>query len=351
VSADRWMARCLELAERARGRTAPNPMVGALIVSGEEVLAEGWHHAAGQPHAEIEALRAAGERARGCTMVVNLEPCCHYGRTPPCTEAIIAAGITRVIVGMEDPDPRMQGRAIQLLRDVGIEVELGVLGEECRRLNRAYLIAKEQSRPMIVLKAALSLDGRIASAEGESQWITGEPARQAGHGLRDVHDAVLVGSGTLIADNPSLSTRVEGGRNARPVLLDTELRCAPDARVLSAGLRPLIYCAVDAPQRDLDADIVRVERSDAGLELSAVLSDLVSQGILSVLVEGGGRVHHSLLSRGWVDQVHLFIAPMVLAEGPGWVRGTPFPLRGAPRLQVQEVSSVGEDIHLVLEPR
>lgn len=350
MSAERWMARCLELAAKARGRTAPNPMVGALVIDGDTVIAEGWHHAAGQPHAEIEALKVAGDRARGCTMVVNLEPCCHHGRTPPCTEAILKAGIARVIVGTEDPDPRVQGRGIERLRAAGIDVQVGVLESECRRLNLPYLIAREQQRPMVVIKAALSLDGRIASAGGESQWITGESARKAGHRLRAVHDAIMVGSGTLLADDPSLNTRVEGGRNARPVLLDSNLRCPPDARVLTAGHKPLIYCRENAPDRALDATVIRVPESEDGVDMNAVLSDLFRRGILSVLVEGGGQVHHTLMRSGLVDQVQLFIAPMVLAEGPGWVQGQPFSLAGAPRFRIQEQGNVGDDLYLVLEP-
>jgi diaminohydroxyphosphoribosylaminopyrimidine deaminase/5-amino-6-(5-phosphoribosylamino)uracil reductase len=283
-------------------------------------------------------------------MIVNLEPCCHHGRTPPCTETILEAGVSRLIVGMVDPDPRMQGRAIALLREAGIDVVVGVGEAECRRLNRAYIIAKEQNRPMVVLKAALTLDGRIASADGESQWITGEEARGAGHRLRSHHDAILVGSGTLLADDPSLNTRIEGGLDARPIILDSQLRCPESAKVLAAGKEPLIYCQESAPERELPATVVRVPGSDAGVSLKAVLKDLVDRGILSVLVEGGGRVHHSLLSQGLVDQIHLFIAPMVLAEGPGWVRGQPFSLAGAPRLRIQEVSQQGQDLHLVLEP-
>ena len=351
MSLSGWMQRCLALAARSRGRTAPNPMVGALVVANDEIVGEGWHHAAGRPHAEVEALRAAGPLARGATMVVNLEPCCHHGRTPPCIDAILDAGITRVVVGMVDPDPRMQGRAITLLRAAGLEVVTGICEADCQRLNRAYVIAKTQDRPMVVLKAGLSLDGRIASAAGESRWITGDAAREAGHRLRDIHDAIMVGSGTLLADDPALNTRIEGGRDARPVLLDSGLQCPEQAKVLDAGREPIVYCAEDAPARSLRAEVVRVPRTESGVDLDAVFSDMVQRGILSVLVEGGGRVHHSLLSRGCVDRVHLFIAPMVLAGGQGWVAGRSFSLAGAPRMQVREVRTVGEDIHVVLDAK
>ena len=256
-----WMHRCLTLASQGRGRTAPNPMVGAIIVRGDEVLAEGWHRAPGLAHAELDALNALTTDPAGATMYVNLEPCCHHGRTPPCTDAIIKSGISRVVVGVIDPDPRMQGKGIALLREAGIEVEVGVAEAECRALNEAYFSVLERGRPWVTVKAAITLDGRIADADGASQWITGPQARAAGHALRNGHDAVLVGSGTLQSDDPSLNTRLDGGRDALPVLLDSELRCPADAKVLSAGRRPVIFCAPGAPERTLDADVVRVPLS------------------------------------------------------------------------------------------
>ena len=204
-------------------------------------------------------------------------------------------------------------------------------------------------RPLVVLKAGVTLDGRIASAAGESQWITGPQARAAGHALRHELDAILVGAGTLLADNPSLNTRTEGGSNAVPVLLDSRLRIPDDARVLSAGLRPIIFCAPEAPQRDLPADIVRVPRAAAGLDLTAVLAVLWSRGIRSMLVEGGGQVHRSFLEAGLVDRLELFIAPKLLAGGPGFVGGMPYRLAQAPTFTVRSVALVGADVHLSLE--
>lgn len=345
----RWMHRCLELASQGRGRTAPNPMVGAIIVRGEEVLAEGWHRSPGLAHAEVDALAALARDAAGATMYVNLEPCCHHGRTPPCTDAIIAAGIERVVVGVIDPDPRMQGKGIALLENAGISVEVGVAEADCRALNEAYFSVLERGRPWVTVKAAVTLDGRIADADGISQWITGPEARQAGHGLRDGHDAVLVGSGTLRADDPSLNTRLSGGRDALPVLLDSELSCPAEAKVLDAGRRPVIFCAQSAPERDLPADVVRVARADAGLDLHAVLAHLTDLGVHSVLVEGGGTVIRSLLDQSLVDRIELFLGPKILAGGPGWVGGAPFPLAGAPGFAVIATETVGEDAHLTLE--
>ena len=265
-----WMRRALENAARARGRTSPNPMVGAVIVRDGQLLAEGWHHAPGQAHGEVDALSKLGGRAPGATMYVNLEPCCHYGRTPPCTDAVLASGIVRVVVAMVDPDPRVSGRGISLLREGGVEVEVGLLEPEARALNGAYLCSSEKKRPLIVLKAAATLDGRIASASGESRWITGPEARAAGHRLRDELDAVLVGSGTLLADDPALNTRIEGGRDALPVILDSALRCPVDAAVLRSGRKPLIFTAArtlaTAPHRvaALAAEVVGVGQGPDG---------------------------------------------------------------------------------------
>lgn len=351
VSHADWMLRCLTLARQGMGRTAPNPMVGAVIVRDGELLAEGWHHAPGMAHAEVAALEKIGGHAEGATMYVNLEPCRHQGRTPPCTDAIIAAKIARVVVGMVDPDDRMQGEGIALLRAAGIEVEVGVEHAKCRALNHAYISAQERGRPWITVKAAITLDGRIADAEGASQWITSEDARSVGHRLRDQHDAVMVGAGTLRADDPSLNTRFEGGRDALPVILDTELSCADDARVLSAGRRPLLYHGGDVSSRDdLPADTVGVARDASGwLDLGAVVTDLQDRGVHSVLVEGGGQLIRSLLDRGMVDRIELFIAGRVLAGGPGWIGGAPYSLSDAPGFQVVRCDTVGPDLHVVLE--
>jgi diaminohydroxyphosphoribosylaminopyrimidine deaminase/5-amino-6-(5-phosphoribosylamino)uracil reductase len=345
----RWMHRCLELAAQGRGRTSPNPMVGAVIVRGEHVLSEGWHRAPGQAHAEVDALSGLHGDATGATMYINLEPCCHHGRTPPCTDALIAAGLSRVVVGVIDPDVRMQGKGIAQLQAAGITVEVGVAEVACRALNEAYFSAHDRGRPWVTVKAAITLDGRIADSSGASQWITGPEARAAGHALRDGHDAVLVGSGTLSADDPSLNTRLEGGRDALPVLLDTELSCPLDAKVLRAGRRPLIFCAHDAPESSIDADVVAVARSEAGLDLSAVLAELQSRGVHSILVEGGGMVIRSLLDLELVDRVELFVGPKILAGGPGWVGGQPLALPSAPGFRVVATQTIGQDAHLTLE--
>ncbi len=359
MSDARFMARALSLAARAQGRASPNPMVGAVIVRDGEVIAEGWHHAPGQAHAEVDALEKLGGKAEGGTMYVTLEPCCHFGRTPPCTDAVLASGVRRVVAAMVDPDARVSGRGLQILRDHGLEVEVGLMEAEARALNAPWLSVVERRRPWVVLKAAATLDGRIASAAGESRWITGPEARAAGHRLRDQLDAVLVGSGTLLADDPALTTRIPGGRDALPVVLDGALACPAGAAVLKGSRRALLLTGEDtlassegrARASALPADVVGLPRAaDGRLSLEAALAELVRRGICGLLVEGGAAVHRAFLDQGLVDRVELFLAPRVLAGGPGWVGGAPFGLAEAPGFRVVATELLGADLHLSLEP-
>ncbi len=345
-----WMRRALALAERGAGRTSPNPLVGAVVVRDDQVLAEGWHEALGGAHAEPAALaRLDPGRAAGATLYVNLEPCCHHGRTPPCTDAVLAAGLDRVVVGIQDPNPAVAGKGLAILRAAGLAVDVGVEADACRALNGGYLKRIATGLPRVWLKAGCTLDGRITDHAGRSEWITGPGARAHGHGLRDRLDAILVGSATLLSDDPSLNCRLEGGRDPLPVVLDSDLRCPADAKVLTAGRRSRIYCAPDAPDRPLHADIVRVPRGAGGLDLGAVLRDLASIGVLELLVEGGGRVHRSLLDAGLADRLLLFVAPKVLAGGMGFVGGPPLDLSDACTFTVLDVSTVGGEVLIELE--
>jgi diaminohydroxyphosphoribosylaminopyrimidine deaminase / 5-amino-6-(5-phosphoribosylamino)uracil reductase len=346
-----FMERALALARRGVGRTSPNPMVGCVIVRDGAVIAEGWHHAPGRLHAEREALAPLNGRAPGATAYVSLEPCCHQGRTPPCTEALLKSGVSRVVVAMVDPYTEVAGQGIAILRAAGIQVDVGVCEAEARRLNAPFISHCVAGRPLVILKAGVTLDGRIASAAGESQWITGPEARARGHQLRHEVDAVMVGSGTLLADDPGLNTRLPDGpgADAIPVILDTALQIPAGSRVLTAGRRPLIFCAPDAPTRALPADVVRVARGPAGLAPAPILAALHAREIQSVLVEGGGRVHRTWLDAGVVDRVHLFVAPRVLAGGPGWVAGPGYALSQAPTLRITSSAVVGNDVELVLE--
>lgn len=350
-----WMGRALALAGHALGNTAPNPPVGALIVRGDAVIGEGWTQPAGQAHAEVMALRdceARGHDPRGATMVATLEPCCHHGRTPPCTDAIVRAGITRVIVGVRDPNPQVRGKGVAALRTAGIEVVVGVEQTRCARRILGFARALAAGLPEVTSKAGISADGRIATASGESRWITGEAAREAGRRLRAEHDAVLVGIGTALADDPALTTRVPGlDRDAVPVVLDSRLRLPASARLARGSRRAVVLCTVDAPDRPALADVVDVVRvaagSDGRVDPEAALRALASRGLHRVLVEGGGQVHRALLDRGLVDTLELFVAPLLVPGGLSFVGGEPLAaLAEAPRMRVDGIARVGDDVRL-----
>lgn len=347
---ERFMRKCLALARRAEGRTAPNPIVGCVIVRGDQVLAEGWHRRAGLPHAEIEALDRLGGRAAGATLYVSLEPCNHQGRTGPCAPQVIASGVRRVVIGAMDPIASHGGGA-RAIEKAGIEVVRGVLADECAEANRAFFTWARARRPFVVLKAGASLDGRVATATGESRWITGEEARAEVHRLRDRLDAILVGVGTVLADDPQLTVRgVRGGRDPRRVVIDSRLRTPLDARVLPA----IIATTKDAPaarQRRLEQAGAEVWRlpGKGRVDLRALCKKLADGGITSLLVEGGPRVHAGFLAADLVDEVHLYVAPMVIGgDGPSWV-GAPgvARLKDAHRLQFAEMRRVGQDMLVI----
>lgn len=350
MSDDRWMGRALQLAREALGATAPNPAVGAVLVRDGMVIGEGWTRPAGGPHAEVVALadaRAQGNDPSGATLYVTLEPCCHHGRTPPCTDALLAAGVARVVAGMEDPTPPMQGNGLRILREAGVEVRLGVRSRACADIVRGFTRTASHGLPMVTAKAAVSLDGHIATATGESQWITGPEARAHGHGLRAEHDAILVGSGTVAADDPALTCRTREGADPVPVVLDSDLRTPPSAALLRSSRRAVIVCAHDARERALDADIVRVARTPDGVDVEAALRALASRGLHRVLVEGGGRVHRSLFDRGLVDWLYLYVSGVVLPGGRPWLAGSPVTsLSVALRLGDPQLERLGDDVLL-----
>ncbi len=299
-------------------------MVGAVLVRDGEVVGEGFHRAVGEPHAEVEALAVAGARARGATLYVTLEPCCHHGRTGPCTDPVIAAGVRRVVVGVEDPNPRMCGRGVEKLRAAGIEVLVGVREEACRALNAGFLSFHERGRPHVLLKLAVTLDGRLAAAGGDSRWVTAPPARRRVQVMRAQHDAIAVGSETALRDDPLLTLRTATGRprrrQPRRVIFDGRLRLRPGARLFTepGGGRVVVVTRREAPEaarrrlREVGAEIVEVAADDAGLDLGQALAALGEMGILSVMCEGGAGLASSLLRAGLVDQLALFVAPKLL---------------------------------------
>ncbi len=318
----RFMAEAIELARRATGRTHPNPLVGCVIVRGDSVVGRGYHARAGTDHGEVAAIKDADCDLTGCDLYVNHEPCCHVGRTPPCTDAILKAGIGRVIVGTIDPDPRVSGKGLEILREAGVEVLCGVLEEESRRLNTPFFTYINHHRPFVAAKWAMSLDGKIATHKGDSAWITSEDARLRVHHLRNTHDAILVGTSTVLGDNPRLTCRIEGGRDPVRFVVDARLQAPPDHKIFNLSesrASTIVLTGPDAP------DDRRRQLLDQGVLLSEVEVDdrgwLTSRGILdaiyehqltSVLVEGGGALLGSLFDAGLVDYAYAFIAPRLI---------------------------------------
>jgi len=336
------MARALRLAARAAGRTAPNPMVGAVLVAAGRVVGEGYHHAAGQPHAEVLALRRAGERARGATLHVTLEPCSHHGRTPPCADALIAAGVARVVVAMADPDPRVAGRGLARLRAAGLAVEVGEGEAEARALNRWYVTSRTLGRPRVLYKWAAGLDGAVAGPG--PVWLSSEASRREVHRLRDRLDAVLVGAGTVLADDPRLTVRALRGRDPLRVVADRRAATPPAARVLPA----LICVGAEAPPERVRA------LARAGAEVveaatpAAILAALHARGCLGVLLEGGPTLAAAFLTAGLIDEVAAIVTPRLLGGGrPAFAAegGAPLPLHGV------RSRRVGDDLWITGELR
>ncbi len=327
------MRRALALAEKGRGKTRPNPLVGAVLVKNGRVVGEGYHKRAGGPHAEIHALRQAGARARGADLFINLEPCCHRGRTPPCTGALIEAGVRRVVVGQQDPNPQVAGRGQRALEKAGVMVERGLLQEDCERLNRAFSKYITTGMPWVVLKTAMSLDGKIATRSGESRFITGEAARRRVHETRAGIDAILAGTGTVIADDPTLTARLPGKKPRAPirVILDRTGRIPLRAKVFqNAGEEGVLLATGPTfpPARKtrlekMGVEIIPLKENKNGLDLNALMRELGRREIISVLAECGGTLAANLLARGLVDWLMVFIAPLIIGgeRAPGPVGG------------------------------
>ncbi len=357
--------RVLELAARGRFSVSPNPRVGCLVVdSSGRVVGEGWHERAGGPHAEASALKSAGERAKGATLLVNLEPCSHFGRTPPCTEAILAAGIARVVCSVEDPDVRIAGRGIRRLRDRGVEVLVGTYAAEAERVNEPFLTSARLKRPFVHLKWAASLDGKIATRTGDSKWISGDTARRDALLLREEHDAILVGAGTILADDPLLTRRLALSTSITPhrrLVLDGALRVSASARVFSAaGGEVWLVTAVPegdprlVPFRDRGVHVVTRPAPRGGVDLRGLLQDLYAAEVRSLLVEGGGTTAASFLGAGLVDRVTAYVAPKILggaaARSPVAGEGVAV-LDEALVLSDLEVTRIGGDVRLTARRR
>jgi diaminohydroxyphosphoribosylaminopyrimidine deaminase/5-amino-6-(5-phosphoribosylamino)uracil reductase len=352
------MRRALELAQRGLYTTHPNPRVGAVLALDEQIVGEGWHEKAGHPHAEPAALREAGEKARGATAYVTLEPCCHHGRTPPCADALLAAGVKRVVFAIRDPNPRVNGGGAKLLRDAGVVVESGLLENEAADLNAGFLMRMTRGRPFVRLKSAASLDGRTALANGRSKWITGEEARADVQIWRARSAAVLTSADTVLADDPRLDVRIETTRQPLRVVLDRRRRVRRTASILAPPGEVLLFAGPSRAKKQAKPESVgaaRVERlklQRGKLDLERVFARLGELEINEVLVEAGPRLSGALLAAGLVDEWLLYVAPKLLGKDAkplaalaGLTR-----LESAPEFRLEESVALGQDIRLRLRP-
>lgn len=355
----RHMARALTLARRGLFGTDPNPRVGCVLVRDGAIVGEGWHQHAGEPHAEVNALEMAGERAHGATAYVTLEPCCHYGRTPPCTDALLAAGIARLVAAMSDPNPQVAGKGLAILRDAGVAVECGLLEIEARALNPGFIQRMTQGRPYVRVKLAMSLDGRTALASGESRWLTGEAARRDVQRLRARSSAILTGIGTVLADDPSLDVRLpEAERQPLRVILDTALRTPPTAKTLRLPGSALIFTAVadpaaQKPLRAAGAEIAVLPRVASGLDLRAAMAELARRECNEIHAECGPTLAGALLQAGLMDELVIYMAPSLLGDKARGLFELPELTRMQDRheLDVLDARAVGRDWRLTLRPR
>jgi diaminohydroxyphosphoribosylaminopyrimidine deaminase/5-amino-6-(5-phosphoribosylamino)uracil reductase len=354
-----FMARALRLAERGAFTTQPNPRVGCVIAHADQVMGEGWHRRAGGPHAEVFALREAGERARGATAYVTLEPCAHQGRTPPCADALIAAGIARVVIAAEDPFGEVNGRGIARLRAAGIDVQCGLFRDEARALNPGFFSRIERGRPWVRVKLAMSLDGRTALANGESKWITGDAAREDVQRWRARGSAILSASGTVQADNPRLTVRLPAGTEFTPptrVILDRSLRTPAASHVLDGSVPTLLLHGDGAPRHEVErfahVELESVPVRAGQLELASVLALLARRGCNEVHVEAGPALSGALLAAGLVDELVLYVAPVLLGDKAHDLFALPNLTDMATRwrLRVGDLRTVGQDIRLLLHP-
>lgn len=357
-----YMQLALDLAASAKGKTNPNPLVGAVVVKDGTIVGTGLHRKAGEPHAEVHAFRMAGEHAKDATLYVTLEPCSHFGKTPPCANLVKESGVKRVVVAMEDPNPSVAGRGIQLLREAGIEVEIGLLENQARRLNERFIHNMVTSRPYVISKFAMTLDGKIATYNGHSQWITGADARKDVHELRNEVDAILVGIGTVLKDNPALTTRLTDreGKNPIRVIVDRQLRTPLDAQVLQTDIARTIIVTAQGQQENAKAfkhtgaEFIYVPLVDGMLDLHRMLEELYKLNITDLLVEGGGEINASFLRLGLIQKYFVYVAPKLLG---GRHSITPFTgadvetIDAAVLLDFAEFDKIGDDLRITAYPK
>lgn len=357
---EKYMRLAMQLAGNAIGRTSPNPLVGAVIVKDNRVVGCGWHRKAGTPHAEVHALNQAGELAQGADVYVTLEPCAHYGKTPPCAKALVEAKVKNVYGGLLDVNPKVAGKGFKILEDAGIHVELeyGFLQDELRKQNEVFFKWIEHKKPFVVLKAAMTLDGKIATATGQSKWITNETSRAYGYKLRDIYDGIMVGINTVIEDNPMLTARVDGGKNPIRIVVDSSLKIDINANVVQDKSAKTIIATTDKADKDKilklqaqDVDVIVVDKDkNDKVDIEKLLDILGQQNICSILVEGGATLSGSFVAKKLVDKVYFFIAPKIVGgkEAKTPVAGTGIlNLQEALALKDIQIEKLEEDILII----
>ena len=355
---EKYMRLAMQLAGNAIGRTSPNPLVGAVIVKDNRVVGCGWHRKAGTPHAEVHALNQAGELAQGADVYVTLEPCAHYGKTPPCAKALVEAKVKNVYGGLLDVNPKVAGKGFKILEDAGIHVEYGFLQDELRKQNEVFFKWIEHKKPFVVLKAAMTLDGKIATATGQSKWITNETSRAYGYKLRDIYDGIMVGINTVIEDNPMLTARVDGGKNPIRIVVDSSLKIDINANVVQDKSAKTIIATTDKANKDKilklqaqDVDVIVVDKDkNDKVDIEKLLDILGQQNICSILVEGGATLSGSFVAKKLVDKVYFFIAPKIVGgkEAKTPVAGTGIlNLQEALALKDIQIEKLEEDILII----
>ena len=355
---EKYMRLAMQLAGNAIGRTSPNPLVGAVIVKDNRVVSCGWHRKAGTPHAEVHALNQAGELAQGADVYVTLEPCAHYGKTPPCAKALVEAKVKNVYGGLLDVNPKVAGKGFKILEDAGIHVEYGFLQDELRKQNEVFFKWIEHKKPFVVLKAAMTLDGKIATATGQSKWITNETSRAYGYKLRDIYDGIMVGINTVIEDNPMLTARVDGGKNPIRIVVDSSLKIDINANVVQDKSAKTIIATTDKADKDKilklqaqDVDVIVVDKDkNDKVDIEKLLDILGQQNICSILVEGGATLSGSFVAKKLVDKVYFFIAPKIVGgkEAKTPVAGTGIlNLQEALALKDIQIEKLEEDILII----
>lgn len=339
------------LSQACKGHPSPNPRVGCIIVKRGKIVGKGFHRFSGDSHAEVHALNQAGTKARGATAYVTLEPCNHFGKTPPCTEALIKAGIQRVVIAMKDPHKLVNGKGLKRLKSAGISCEVGLGGDIAHKINEGWINYSKSKKPFVVLKVALSLDGRLASYTGDSKWITSPDSRRRVHAMRDWYDSILVGVDTVIKDDPQLTSRIKGGKDPLRIILDSHLRIPKNAKVLK-DQNALVFCTSAAPKKKLSmlkekgVNIIQVKSNKGRVDLKSALNELFKMGVTSILVEGGAKVHTSLIEQRLADKMYAFVAPKLIgSRGKSFFEGNPIKdIKHSKTFRIESVEKVGPDV-------